>query len=319
MLSCHRSRGIVASAAVVVMALMSSLGRSAIVVNDKWADADRTGPASPVYSEYGVDSDNDGDIESAWFNGGTGATSTASAGHLVLAPAAGGASSASFTTYYTPEATPVTLAAAGDFIHVQWKFTPGNVNAINTSQNFRLAVVDSGASTRVLSTADNAPSSGAFAGYAMFMNFGQTLNATNSFQLLERNAANSDLLGTSGNWTALGNGAGKNVTGYLNGTLYTYDMTITRNSLGGVDIVSTMSGAGFNNSGLASVSFTDATPNSFTYDTFGIRPSGALTTADTFDTTQFLVETNTNLAVSPEPASLLALAGGLIGAARRRR
>src|SRR5690554_4420244 len=37
------------------------------IVNDTWADGSRTDPAGPVYSEFGVDADVDGDLESAWF------------------------------------------------------------------------------------------------------------------------------------------------------------------------------------------------------------------------------------------------------------
>jgi hypothetical protein len=328
MLFCHRSREIGASAALIVMAMMPSFGRSAVttLVNDRWADADRTGPASPLYSEYGVDSDNDGDIESAWYNAGTGATAVATAGHLGLAPqpvSAGGAQSASWTTYFTPESTPVTLANNGDFIHVTWTFTPSNVNANNTSQNFRVALVDSPSASRL--TADGAPGTAAYTGYGMFMNMGQTLGNSSPFRLMERTnpgpGGTGAMLGTSGDWTAIGTtGATNGAHGYDNATTYTYEMTITRTAAG-VDILSTMTGGTLNGTGLASVLFSDATPNggSYTYDTFSIRPSGSVSSADLFDTTLFKVETNVAPVLQPEPATLAALAGGAVVLRRRRR
>ena len=55
-------------------------------------------------------------------------------------------------------------------------------------------------------------------------------------------------------------------------------------------------------------------PNSFKFDLFGIRPSGAATTAELFDTSLFRVE------YIPEPASLVLLAlGGMTLAMVKRR
>jgi hypothetical protein len=304
---------------------MPSFGRSAVttVVNDRWADADRTGPASPVYSEYGTDSDSDGDLESAWYNGGTGATAVATTNHLTLAPRplASGGGSASWTTYFTAEGAPITLANNGDYVHVTWTFTPTNVNAANTSQNFRVAVVDTPAASRL--TAEGAPANGAFTGYGMFMNMGQTLGNSNPFRLMERSApaTSGAMLGTSGDWVALGTtGAPSGAHGYDSGVSYTYEMTITRTAAG-VDILSTMTGGTLNGGGVASVLFSDTTPNggAYTFDTFSIRPSGPDTTADAFDTTLFKVDTNTTLIVAPEPATLAALVGGAIVMRRRRR
>jgi pectate lyase len=65
---------------------------------------------------------------------------------------------------------------------------------------------------------------------------------------------------------------------------------MTRNAANGLEIVATMSGGTLNNSGTASISFTDAAPNSLKFDTFGVRPSSAASTAGQFDTTLFKVE-----------------------------
>jgi len=144
---------------------------------------------------------------------------------------------------------------------------------------------------------------------------GQTTGSSNSFQLRERAVLNSDLLGTSGNWTALANGLGNNQPGYASGTQYTFTMTLTRNAANGLDIVSSMTGGTIGGGGVATVSFTDPTPSSFVYDTFALRPSAAASTADSFDTTLFKVETTTAV---PEPTSAALLCLGAFALVRRR-
>jgi hypothetical protein len=303
--------------AFILLALIACLARApqahaGTIVNDTWLDGTDSDPASPAYSEYGVDSDSDGNLESAWFQGGGGTLDPVGTG----GPERGsgfGTSSASWTTYFTPAASPVTLANTGDFVKVTWAFKTGDVNATNTSQNFRFALVNS--ASRL--TANGSPPSTTYAGYSVFGNMGETTGNSNSFQLRERTTANSDLLSTSGNWAALANGLGNSVVGYADNTLYTLQMTLTRNASAGLDIVATMTGGNIGGTGSASVSFTDSTPNTFVYDTFGIRPSSEASTATVFDTTLFKVETNTvNV---PEPASFLLLSIGSLAIACRRR
>lgn len=287
---------------------------AADVVRDTWIDGTSTDPASPVYSENGVDTDSDGDLESAWYVGGTGST---------LAPVGAGGplravvstTSASWTTYFTPEASPINLANVGDSMKLTWAFTPTNVNLTNTSQNFRLALVDTPGAARL--TANGAPGTAAYTGYGLFANMGQTLGNSNPFRLMERNVASGAMLGTSGDWVGIGTtGAPSGAPGYTNGTEYLFEMTLTHGVGDVLDIVMTMTGGTLNTSGVASVVFSDPTPNggSFSFDTFSIRPSGNATTADQFDTRLFRVE----FTPVPEPTALAALAAaGLV--LRRRR
>jgi hypothetical protein len=306
--------------ALAAMVAHSASVHAATIVNDTWLDGTDDDPASPVYSENGTDSDIDGNIESVWYQGGDGTLAPVGAGGPLRAQFSSptGASSATWTTYFTPEASPVTLANAGDQVKVTWVFTPSNVNASNTSQNFRIAVVDSPAASRL--AANGSPGNATYSGYGMFMNMGQTLGNSNPFRLMERTnpAASTALLSASGDWAPLANGATSGNTGYVGGTQYTFLMTLTRTSLGELQVDASMAGGSLDNDGTASVSFLDATPNggSFAFDTFAIRPSGATTTAEVFDTSLFRVE----FIPIPEPASaaLLGLGAAALALLRRR-
>lgn len=289
---------------------------AADVVRDTWIDGTRSDPAAPTYSENGVDADTDGDLESAWFFGGAGSLEVVGPGGPLRGTGFGGSSS-SWTTYFTPEASPINLANVGDSMKVTWAFTPTGVNASNTSQGFRLALIDTPAASRL--AANGSPASAAYSGYAMIGNMGGTLGNSNPFRLYERTdaATASALLSATASWTAIGtNGATNGAAGYAAGIEYIFEMSLTRGVGDVLDIVMTMSGGNLDGDGLASVVFSDATPNggSFSFDTFSLRPSANTQTADTFDTRLFRVE----FTPVPEPTALAALAAaGLV--LRRRR
>src|SRR4051812_6146485 len=165
----------------------ASSSHAAVIVNDAWSDGTRTDPtAANGYSENGTDSDTDGSIESAWFTSNAAGTTT-STGHMNLGTAATG--STSWTTYFTPEASPVTLANTGDQVKVTWVFTPTTITGASTAQGLRLCVVDSPSASRVpTDTAPEPPAVGSqYTGYAMFgsMKTGNLGNG-NSFQILKR-------------------------------------------------------------------------------------------------------------------------------------
>jgi hypothetical protein len=291
---------------------VAASGFAQVLVRDTWQDGTRNDPAPPVYSEHGFDADGDGDLESAWFKGG-GGTLSATPGNLAMTLAATGSSS--WTTYFTTPGNPVTLGAAGDKLQVTWVFTPTDVNTSNGSQSFRLALVNSPTANRM--TSDASPGTDSYTGYGMFMNMGVTLGHSSSFQLRERAAASGAFLSGNADWVSLANGAGSGVTGYASGTEYTFLMTLERNGLNGLDIFASMTGGNIGGTGAISVSFTDTTPNngSFSFDTFGIRPSDAATTAGEFDTSLFQVE----FVPIPEPTVAALLGLGLLGLLVHRR
>jgi pectate lyase len=268
-------------------------GYATVLVSNVWNTGVRTYPtpadANSSYSEMGVDWNASGDFESAWFNAN--GTLTASTGHLLGIMPASGTSSASWTTYFTPESSPVTLSGAGDQLKVTWVFTPTGVNVTNASQAFPIAVVDSPSGSRL--TGEGSPGSAVYTGYGVFMNMGQTLGNNHPFQLVERtNASGAFLSSSSPEWIGRADGATSGNHGYDNGTQYTFIMTVTRNASDELEIVATMTGGTLNGTGVASASYTDTTPNgnSYSFDTFGVRPNRADRTATGFNTTLFKVE-----------------------------
>ena len=301
------------SAILLGLALVPFQAAQAVTyVNDTWLDNDRTN------QENGVDSDSDGNIETAWF--GSSSSLSTTTGHLIGTVPAG---SAAWTTYFTTEGSEATLANAGDTLTVSWTFSMTGINATNNSQGFRIAFVNSPAASRVSTNAS--PGSSTYAGYALFMNIGQTLGHANPFQLMERadTATASALLSASASWSALDDEESIGTDGYDDGVSYTFDLTLTRTASSQLMIDATLSGGTVgndgvdNNDGTLTVSFLDTTPNSFSFDTFSLRPSGNATSATTFDTTAFSV----TLTSVPEPSAFAALAGaaGLAFAVGRRR
>ena len=304
---------------LVGAACLVSGGRvaAAELVRDGWLDGERDFPAAPAYSEFGVDGDADGDIESAWFRGGAGTFDPVGAGGP-LRLTQNSASSSSLTTYFTPEGSEVTLANPGDYLKLTWQFTVSGFVLDNTSQGLRLAVVNSPADARV--TSNGSPGNAAYTGYAMFLNMASNVFTHSSpFQLLERAdpVTASALLSSGGSWSSLASGGTSGNASYLPGVDYTFTMQLTLNGDGGLDISAAMAGEGLNGAGLMSVDYTDATPNGdgFSFDTFQFRPDGNDRSWDVIDTSLFQVE------FVPEPTSAaLILAGlGLLLANRRTR
>jgi hypothetical protein len=285
-----------------------------VLVEDTWIDGTRDDPASPIYSENGIDLDGDGDLESAWFRGGSGTLTVTNSNPGTTPGILRGemtTSSASWTTYFTPEGSPVTLLNAGDQIKLTWVFTlTGVVVPPSPNQAFRMAIVDSPSASRV--TSDASPGNSTYAGYAIFGNMATTLDHSSPFQLRTRAepGTSSALLSSAGSWTSLINQEGAGVTGYEDGVEYTFVFQATRtagpDSISGNEddelaIVATMTGGSIGGDGMLEANFTHTTPNTFTFDTFQVRPDGSGNSAEVFDTTLFKVE---GPASQPTPPSI---------------
>ena len=102
--------------AVGMSAMLLRIGtlNAATIVNvtGTLKDGSDTDPACPVYSEYGVDSDADGDLESVWYKGGAGTLNPVGAGGPERGDltGTGGFRPLPGRRIFTPAGTPVTLA-----------------------------------------------------------------------------------------------------------------------------------------------------------------------------------------------------------------
>jgi hypothetical protein len=317
------------TAALFAVLVCTAPVSAVLIVNDTWQDGTDDDPASPVYSEAGVDADVDGDLESAWFQGGGGEVNPAGPGGPLEMQLSNpgfdvdgnptGTSSSSWTTYFTAEGSEVALNNAGDKIRVTWVFATHEVNQSNTSQDFRIALVDSPPASRIAS--NGTPGNAAYKGYGIFGNMGETFDHSGPFELVERTAPNtsSALLSSSGSWEdddLAANGGTDGNPGYTDNTQYTFVMELTRTALDEIAIFASMTGGNLDGVGSMSASATDVDPAAFAFDTFAVRPGRADRTTDQFDTSLFRVEF---LPVIPEPASFVLLALGSVALATTRR
>lgn len=305
---------------MVIALAIAHAASAATVVDDTWIDGNRTDPftdaAAGPHSENGVDGDADGDIESVWYSS-PGASLVASAGSLNMDNTGGGANtgSSSYTTFFSPDGSPVTLAQ-GETLKVTWGFIPTGVST-NTGRGLRVALVNTAEADR--RTTDGSPNNSTYTGYRLSINVAQALIA-NTIELRERTQFASDnLLVNDDRWSGnIASVGADGAAGMVDGTAYTFEWSIKRTLADEMEINASISGGNFAGTGSLALAFTDATANgdSFTFDTFAIRPSTAAATANVFDTTLFRVE---RIPI-PEPgATSLALAAGLALLGARRR
>lgn len=294
---------------VAVLGTAAVQAQPMTLVRDTWQDGDRTTPPAPVYSEAGVNTDLDDDLESAWFNGGEGSQLTATPGNLRMDPAA---SVATWTTYFNPEGEGFTLGV-DDWVQVTWKFRTGDVSRSDSGQSFRIAMVNSAPAARL--TADGSPQAGVYAGRALFGNMAEITGNENSFQLRRRDTPSAGpLLEDVDAWTPVANGLGAGAIGYADDTDYIFTMKIKRVAPVGLDIAMIMAGGNLGGTGSVSLNVVDPLPITVTYDTFSIYVGNEASTASFLDTKLFMVELGHDEPVVPEPASAMMAAVAGLGA-----
>jgi hypothetical protein len=311
-----RSNSIALALTVVCGFALSSYAQltDTIIVNDTWADVNRT--------SSGPDG---GGIDSAWWASTTAQNTVPAAGDMRWVIPAG---SLFNTTYFPAATTPfapaaVTLANPGDTLAVTWTFALTGVNATNGNQNFLVGVaLTPGAHL----AANSSPASEAYTGYATFMNMGQTLGNSSPFALKEwiNGATATSLLGASAAWGANGIAGNLGVTGTagntgFENTTYTYFMSLTLGLSGDLIITNSITGGTLLNGGAGNetVVVDDTSPNSLTFDTFGVREGTSTATAGQFDTSLFRVDFFTSSV--PEPATFTLAGLGMLGLVLARR
>lgn len=314
----RKIQSILAALASAALGTATAQAATMTLVQDAWQDGDRSTPPAPVYSEAGVQSDLDDDLESAWFNGGEGSVMTATPGNLRMDPANAGAT---WTTYNTSEAGSFSLDN-NEWVRFTWRFRTGDVNASDTGQNFRIGMVDSAPAARL--AADGSPQAGVYTGLALFGNMAEITGNANAFQLRGRGTTPAGpLLEDVDAWLPLsesaGNGLGAGAIGYADDTEYTFTTKIKLTPENRLDIAMTMAGGNIGGTGSVSVNLIDVSPITVSYDTFSIYVGSEGSTASFLDTKLFMVELGDDTEV-PEPASAaLATAAGLALLANRRQ
>jgi pectate lyase len=257
----------------IVAALLSFAALSAsagVLLDDTWADGNRTGTALPT--------------DSAWY--------ASSAASLTAAPGAmtgltGGGSSRSWWTHFTTDpAAPVSLAV-GDTLKVTLAFTPTGVNTGNSGRSLRIGLYDYSAGTR-RTTDGGSPDGTSVTGYMLNLNFAPTFGTSSPLQIQARTKpADNDLMGSSGDYTTIDSGGVSGGAGFVEGTPYRLEFSVTRNA-GSVTITT----AFFDDIGLVvSAAATDTNTPTTRFDAFALRPANTTGTATSFAFTRFKVET----------------------------
>jgi hypothetical protein len=263
--------------------------RSAILLDDTWADGNRTNTALPA--------------DAAWWSSST----LGGAGDLTSLPGSMSgsvprSSAVLWISYFTTNgAAPVSLVHIGDTLTLTFKFSLTGLGTNNAASDFRVAVAntyDSAAvsapgTPRVNSDASFGSSSlgKGVQGYALFQNLCSNFSSASPMILrLRTNLTTVTLLSVTGDWQRLGSGPGNTNAfgGFANGVTYSLQLSLRKLGLQALAFNATWSNhaSGAN----LSCTVTNAAADNFNFDTVALRPQTGSTTATNFTFTNCKVE-----------------------------
>jgi MYXO-CTERM domain-containing protein len=325
------SRFLVVTAASLIFSCAAPVWAVVTVnlLNDTWADGDRTNTALPSDSADYVGISN-----------GSGGSLTASPGKLAMVQ---GTSSQKLWTYFTGDNSApdgnvthnsVTNMGVGDTLTTSIKFkmpSPGPT-AANTSKNFRFGLFFDPTDARVQTDVNSDGGGGTnpwqdATGYAIQMPINSSSSGTNPFILGKRTiSGQTSLLGANGAYTNANSGgtafalaADTEYTAQLVlSEITASQMDVTFNILQGATLLSTVTrsdtGSMFGTTAVSGSTLPGATSIYTKFDHLFFRVSDA-TQAGEYDFTNF----NIDWAQVPEPTAATALLGLAALALKRRR
>jgi pectate lyase len=252
--------------------------RAAVLLDDTWADGNRTTQNLPT--------------DSAWYCSSSSAL-VATTGSMTLTMPS---SAIMALTYFTSDASAPVQLNVGDTLTATISFSFNGLAAANTSGAFRIGLFDFADSTlspKHVSadlTSNNGQGSGV-QGYALFQSLGTGFNNSNPMDLRKRTTpTDNGLLGSSGDWTSEATGPGNTsgFPGFVNGTQYSLQLSLKRTNL--TSLVFTVTWINPATGASLSTSWVDAGATTFNFDGIALRPSGSASTASTITFNEVKVE-----------------------------
>jgi hypothetical protein len=248
-----------------------------IIVDDYWADLSRSN--APIATNSAM-----------WRASTAGTLSDGSSGNMVATPASG--SSSLWSAYFTDDtitSIPVHVPV-GSTIKVTLAFTTATFTAFTNNSSLRIGLFDyADGGTRITNDTTAGGSSGngvGVRGYMWSQDFGTNFSANSPMSLLTRTVlTDGNLMGTTGDYAALGGGPGGllNAPAFQPNTSYKFELSVNRASATTNVLTAKITG------GTLDLSFTtnDTTYLYPRFDTVAIRPNSLENSPDSFTFTQF--------------------------------
>ena len=254
---------------VCLTLVMAQAGRAATILDDTFADGTRNNQNLPTDAAWYVSS------SSSW---------TTTTGSMAVTMGSGAILGVSY--FGANSSSPISLSV-GDTLTATIKFTFTGVGAPNTSAGFPIGLFDFADSTLSpkWATADLSSNSGqgsGVQGYVLFQSMGTSFANTSPMDIRKRTTpSDSQLLGTSGDYTSLGTGPGSTngFAGFVDGTQYSLQLSVTRSNA--TTLVISATWLNVTNGASLSSTVIDSSATSFNFDGIALRPTSATKSATT--------------------------------------